>query len=98
MLGISNWSTIMENFMQWSTQGYTTALGFFFYPVFFAGIIGYIYIKNQSLTVTAGAILIIVAVFGNVIMGIDAFVNLLWVITALIFTAVIIVFIKRRKG
>jgi len=94
-----NWTYIMQNFIAWSTQGYITAMGFLFWPVFFASILGYIYLKNQSLLILAAGILIIFAVFGNAIMGVDAFVNILYIGVSLIFTVVILwFFIRRRRG
>lgn len=90
-----NWTWISQHLFEWSFQGYETALGFLFWPIFISGVIGYVYLKNQSLTVAAGSILILIAVFSNTLAGVPVFTNFLWVATALIFTAVIIIIIRR---
>jgi len=55
-----NFTYVIENFWSWSTQGYTTAIGFYFYPLIFSGIIGYLYIKTESALVASIAILLLV--------------------------------------
>jgi hypothetical protein len=77
-------------------SGYVSAIGVFVWPVIFAAIIGYIYLKNQSLTIAAVAALMIIAVFGNALMGVDAFINFLYIAVSLIVTGVVLLFIIRR--
>jgi len=90
-----NWTQIITDLPNWITQGYITSLGIFFYPILFGSIIGYIYLKNRSLTVGAGAVLIIISVFANALMQVPVFVNFLWIFVSLIFTVVVVLFIKR---
>ena len=79
-------------------QGYIMAMGFFFWPLFFSGIIIYVYLKYQSFTMVAVIILILIAVFSDALAGVPAFYNFLYIATALIFTALILMFISRRRN
>ena len=91
-----NFTYIAQNLVNWSMSAYTTVLGGFVWPVIFAAVIGYVYLKNQSLTIAAVAALIIFAVFGNALVGVDAFINFLYIGVSLITTGIILLFIIRR--
>jgi hypothetical protein len=82
--------------MEWAFSGYIGIFGNLFWPLFFAAILGYIYLKNQSLTVMAVAILIIVAVFGEILALISPFYNFLLIVVTLVITIVILLFFVRR--
>ena len=85
-----NFTEIMSNFTSWALQGYETALGFVFWPLVFTGIIGYVYLKNQSLVALAGGILIVFAVFGNALMDVQIWINLLYIAVAAITAALFV--------
>jgi hypothetical protein len=78
-------------------SGYTTVLGVFVWPLIFTAILGYVYLKNQSLLMVAAGALMIMAVFGNALMGVEAWINLLYVMTALIVAALFLIFFVRRR-
>ena len=87
---IHNWTYITQHFVEWSTQGYETALGFFFWPLVFTGVIGYVYLKNQSLVAAAAVILILFAAFFNAIaLMVQPWINFLYIAVSLIITGVI---------
>jgi uncharacterized sodium:solute symporter family permease YidK len=77
-------------------SGYVTVMGVFVWPIIFVAIIGYVYLKQQSLTAAAIAALIIFAVFGNALVGVDILVNFLYIALSLIVTGVVLLFIIRR--
>lgn len=81
-------------------SGYTTALGFFVWPIIFSGVIGYIYIKNVSATTAAVAILIIFTCFGATgwIAGVPVLSMFFQVVVALVITGLLIYFVVRRRG
>jgi len=63
---------ISFNFTYWQQHlteailwGYIRATGFFFFPIVITGIVTYAYLKNQSATTAAVAILIIFSSFGG---------------------------------
>lgn len=94
-----NFTWIREHFVEWTLQGYEIALGGFFWVILFASIIGYIYLKQRSYTVAAVTILIIVAVFSNALMGVPVVMIFLYIVVALIMTALfLMLFIKIRGG
>jgi hypothetical protein len=78
-------------------SGYTTVLGVFVWPIIFTAILGYVYLKNQSLIVVVAAILMIMAVFGNALVGVDVWINMLYVFTALIVASLFLIFFVRRR-
>ena len=95
----------MHNFTYWTQHlfdqaflGYNLALGFLFYPIMFTAILGYIYLKNQSVVVLAAAILIFVVAFGNTIFGVGIWGTILHIIVSLAFSALLLLFISRRGG
>jgi hypothetical protein len=94
-----NWTWIREHLVQWSFQGYELALGGFFWVILFMSIIGYIYLKQRSYTAAAVAILILVSVFSNVLMGVPVIMIFLYIVVALAMTVLfLMLFIKWRGG
>lgn len=96
-MSLHNWSYIQGNLTQWLLQGYTNVLGIFVWPIIFTAILGYIYLKNQSLVVVAAGILMVMAVFGNALVGVDVWINLLYVLTAVIVASLFLIFFVRRR-
>ena len=93
-----NFTNITSDFMTWSTQGYTTALGFVFWPIIFTTIITYVYLKNRSVAAALAAILIIFAAFGSTLFNIEPWIVLLYIISGLIFTGLVLIIIIKRRG
>lgn len=92
-----NFTYIIENFMEWSLQGYTALLGFLFWPIIFTTISVYVYLKQQSATAWAIAILIFIAVFGNELLGVDPWLNLIYVLVAFSFMGLTLLFITKYR-
>jgi len=90
----------MEHFWDWSLQGYTDIVGFFFWPMILAAIIGYIYLKNQSVIAASIAILIFVAAFATtgIFTQLSGFIMILQIIVALAFTGLVILFLVRWRS
>lgn len=93
-----NFTYIMQNFIEWSTGPYITAIGFFFWPLVFTGLIGYVYLKNQSLVIAAAGILMIMAVFGNALIGVQPFLNFLYIAVAAIAAGLFVMIFLRGRG
>jgi len=92
-----NWTYITDNFISWSLQGYFTTLGYLFWPIFFSAIVGYLYLKNQSLTIVAVVLLVIFAAFGNALAGVEGFVSFTHIATALIMAGLVLYFITKLR-
>ena len=94
-----NFTWIMQNFVEWSTGPFITAMGFFFWPLIFTGLIGYVYLKNQSLVITVAAILIIFAAFSNaLILSVQPWINFLYIaVSAVVAALFVVIFLKGRK-
>ena len=100
---MNNFTYIMENFMNWSMQGYTNVLGVsvgggFVWAFIFSIVIGYVYIKNQSVVAAAVAALIIFTVFADALLDIPEFVMVIHITVALIFTMLLLIFISKYRG
>ena len=95
-----NFTYIMENFWSWSTQGYVTTVGYFFYPIIISAIIGYIYLKSQSAVVASVAILLFVSAFGmtGIFADVSSFVILLEIIAILSCSALVVLFVSRWRS
>ena len=94
---IHNFTYIQQNLMSWSMEGYANILGVFMWPFIFSVIVGYIYVKQESLVAAAVAILIIFAAFGDVLMGVDIFSMIMHIAVSLIFTGLVLLWISRRR-
>jgi len=94
---LHNFTWIQQHFVEWTMSGYTTVLGVFVWPLIFTGIIGYVYLKNQSLVIAVAAILMIMAVFGNALVGVDVWINLLYVFSAIVIAVLFLIFFVRRR-
>lgn len=79
-------------------QGYVNALGFFVWPILFMAVIGYIYLKQESVVAAAVATLILSAAFvgTNLFAGVEVLVQFLQIVVALAFTGLIIYWIAKR--
>ena len=84
--------------MQKIMQGYETALGVFVWPIMFMGVIGYVYFKQRSYIAAAVAAMIIVSVFGNYMAGMEIWMSVMYILVALALTALLLIFLTRRRG
>lgn len=94
-----NFTEWMNNFMEYSMQGYENALGFLMYPVLFSAIIAYVYLKTQSVVAFAVAVMLIFVAFGsNAFLGVPEFYSFMHIVVALIFTGLVLIFISKRRN
>jgi len=93
-----NYSYIQHNFIQWSIQGYWNVLGFFFLPIFYLGIIGFVYAKIKSATAATVAILIIVSAMGNAFSDVPIVINVLQILVSLIMSILVVVLLTRVRS
>lgn len=94
-----NFTEIMNNFIDFSTQGYTHIFSILFWPIVFTAIIGYVYMKQQSIVAAAVATLLIFAAFGSsLLMGMSAFNSIMLIFTSLALTALVLLFISKVRG
>lgn len=96
-----NWTNITQDFWNWSLQGYDVGVGleFYFYPLIFSAILGYIYIKTESAVVLAVGSILLVGGYAatGIFARVHPFITLLQVITALAITGLIIIFLTRWR-
>jgi len=106
MPNLSNLTNLSFNFTYWQQHlveffimGYVRALGFFFWPMVFTGIIAYVYIKNQSAVAAAVAILITFASFvtSGIFLQIPALVLLLQGVVCLAVAGLVTYFFTHRR-
>ena len=95
---VTNYTEIMGDFWNWSTQGYTISLGVLFYPLFFFGVIGYIYTKQQSVVAASVAILAIITAFAGLFAGNDLVVMVLHLLVAFIISGLLLLFLIKVRG
>ena len=93
-----NWTEWQQNLMDKALQPYETAMGMIFWVLVFTFIIGYVYMKQQSYVAAAVAALILIAVLGNKLTGMNDWVNLMTIMIALVFTALFLYFISKRRN
>jgi len=94
-----NWTEWQQNLMSKSFQPYETVIGILFWVLLFTFIIGYVYMKQQSYVAAAITALIIIAVFGNYLTGMDSWTNLIVVFLSLVFSGLFIYLLaKNRRG
>ena len=95
----------MHNFTYWaghlmeqSMLGYEQVLGVFVWPLIFCGVVGYVYVKQQSLVAAAVVTLVLFSAFGNYMLGIPIFNNLMYIVTAVIITVLFLVFVTKWRN
>lgn len=92
-----NFTYIRENLVEWSVQGYEYAIPVFFWALLFSAIIGYVYLKQESLVAAAITAMIITSVFGGALLGLGTWVIAIQVFVTLIITSLILYFISKRR-
>ena len=73
-------------------------LGLFVWPLIFMAVIGYIYLKQQSFVAAAVAAMIIMAVYGNYMAGMETWVSIMYILVALAITALFLIFLSKRRS
>ena len=85
------------NFFDQIMLGYETVFGLLLWPLLFMSVIGYVYLKQQSLVAAAVATMIIISVFGNLLVGVDELIIVLYLFVSLALTGLLLVFIGKRR-
>jgi len=93
-----NFTYIQHHIIEWSLQGYVTVFGFFFLPLFYMGIIGYVYTKMKSATAAVVAILIVVSAAGEAFAGVPLLFSVLQILVALVMSILVVVLLTRIRG
>ena len=97
---MNNITYIMENFWEWSLQGYVDVFGFFFWPIMFSGIIGYIYLKSTSATSATVVILLLCGAFATtgIFTNVGGFVMMLQLIVTLSCVSLVVLFVSKWRS
>lgn len=93
-----NWSEWQTGLMEKAFGPYEAVLGMFFWVIIFTGIIGYVYVKQQSYVAAAVASLILISALANYLYGVSAWMNMLTILMALAFTGLLLIFISKRRN
>jgi hypothetical protein len=93
-----NFTYWQENLMQQIMLGYENAIGIFVWPLLFMAVIGYVYLKQQSFVAAAIATLIIISAFGNYLVGMELWVNIMYILVSLSFTGLFLIFLSKRRN
>lgn len=96
---ITNFSELINGtgIINYSMQAYIGILGVFTYPLIFCGIIGYVYMKQQSVIAAAVATLILFAAFDTVILGVGIFVTVIHILVTIAIGALFLMFFTRWR-
>ena len=95
-----NWSDWSSDLIGKSMAGYETSMGAFAWVLIFTGIIGYVYIKQQSFVAAAVASAVLLTAFAatGYLVGVDSWVLLITVFLSLSFTGLFVLFISKRRN
>lgn len=96
---MNNYTYIMQHFFEYTLQGYETALGFFFYPLIISAIVGYVYIKTQSVIAFSVGVLLIFGAYGatSIFNDMHPFTLFLQVLVAFACTGLVVLTVSRYK-
>ena len=97
---ITNYTDIINGtgIIEYSMSAYVGILGVFTYPLIFCGIIGYVYLKQQSVVAVAVATLVLFTAF-DVATGVEGFIMMLHIfITIAVGALFLLLFSKWRQG
>ena len=83
--------------INYSMQAYVGILGVFTYPLIFCGIIGYVYMKQQSVIAAAVATLVLFAAFDVLIMGAGVLVMVMRILVTISIGALFLMFFTRWR-
>ena len=96
---ITNFTELINGtgIVNYSMQAYIGILGAFTYPLMFCGIIGYVYMKQQSVIAAAMATLVLFAAFDTLILGASVFVMVLHILVTIAIGALFLLFFTRWR-
>jgi len=96
---ITNFTDIINGtgIINYSMQAYVTIFGVFTYPLIFCGIIGYVYMKQQSVIAAAVATLILFAAFNTLVLGAGIFVTIMHILVTIAIGALFLLFFSRWR-
>jgi len=97
---ITNFSDLINNtgVIDYSMSAYVGILGVFTYPLIFCGIIGYVYMKQQSVIAASVATLILFTAF-DIATGVETFIMILHIfVTISIGALFLLLFSRWRQG
>ena len=93
-----NWSDWSSDLIGKSMAPYETTMGVGAWILIFTGIIGYVYLKQQSYVAAAIASLVILTAFINYLYGMEAWTNLIIILICLSLTGLLLLFIAKRRN
>jgi len=97
---ITNFTELINGtgIIDYSMSAYIGILGVFTYPLIFCGIIGYVYMKQQSVVAAAIATLVLFTAF-DVATGVEGFIMLLHILVTIAVGALfLLLFTRWRQG
>ena len=83
--------------INYSMQAYIGIFGVFTYPLIFCGIIGYVYMKQQSVIAASVVTLILFAAFDIGVLGADLFVMVMHILVTIAVGALFLMFFSRWR-
>ncbi len=95
---ITNFTDIINGtgIIEYSMSAYVGILGVFTYPLLFCGIIGYVYMKQQSVIAAAVATLILFTAF-DIATGVETFVMIMHIFVTIAIGALFLMFFTRWR-
>ena len=95
-----NWSDWSSNLVNKSMAGYETSMGIGAWILIFTGIIGYVYLKQQSYVAAAVASCVLLTVFavGGYLISMESWIILITIFMCLAFTGLLLLFISKRRN
>jgi len=99
-MSVTNFSDIINGtgIINYSMSAYVNILGVFTYPLIFCGIIGYVYMKQQSVIAAAIVTLVLFAAFNVAILGATMFVTIMHIFITVAIGALFLMFFSRWRG
>ena len=96
---ITNFTDLINGtgIIDYSMSAYINILGAFTYPLIFCGIIGYVYMKQQSVIAASVATLILFAAFNTAILGVDIFVTVMHILITISIGALFLMFFSKWR-
>ena len=103
---ITNFSDLINGtgIINYSLQPYTDIIGYFVYQLIFCGVIGYVYMKQQSVIAASVVTLILFAAFDIVVLGgtgsaeTEAFTTLMHVLVSIAVGVLFLMIFIRSRG
>lgn len=84
--------------IEYSMSAYTNILFGFTYPMIFCGIIGYVYLKQQSVIAASVVTLILFTAFDALILKNDIFIMLLHILVTIAIGSLFLLFFTRLRS